>query len=199
MFRGNAGFTLVEVLLALALSALLLATVYWTYFSINRSIDAATEGQEAMETGRSLLELLKRDLRGIPAARLPFHASNEEIDGQKAAAIDFATTAYLGPDPHQLTRVGYSLVQDEDGKKILVRKQTKNLRDEVVEFEIKAEISRIISTFALDFYDGSEWVDNWDSKARGSLPKQVRITLDVLDRKGRTRTFTSEESIPGAL
>jgi len=54
MVKKTSGFTLIEVLLALALSALLLTTVYWTYFSINRSIDAATEGHEAMETGKAL-------------------------------------------------------------------------------------------------------------------------------------------------
>lgn len=199
MVKESSGFTLIEVLLALALSALLLTTVYWTYFSINRSIDAATEGHEAMETGRILIELLKRDIRGMIPGKLPLVAINEEVDGQKATAINFATTAHLGSDTHRLTRVGYALVQDQDGGKVLIRKQTRNLRDEVVEFEMTSELSRIVNTFALDFYDGTDWVDNWDSKAKGVLPKQVRITLDISDRKGKTRTFTTEESIPGAF
>ena len=199
MVKQRSGFTLIEVLLALALSALLLTTVYWTYFSINRAIDAATEGHEAMETGRSLIELLKRDIRGISALKFPLTAVNEEIEGQKAGTIDFATTAHLGPETHQITRVGYSLIQDPDGRKILIRRQTRNLRDEVVKFEMTSELSKIVSSFSLDFYDGSDWVDNWDSKAKGTLPKQVRITLDVSDRKGKTRTFTTEETIPGAL
>lgn len=199
MTKKSSGFTLIEVLLALALSALLLTTVYWTYFSINRSIEAATEGHEAMDTGRSLIDLLKRDIRGITAGRFPLIATNEEIEGQKAGTIDFATTAHLGPDTHQLTRVGYALVQDTNGKKILIRRQTRNLRDEVVEFEMISELSKIVESFSLVFYDGTDWVDNWDSKAKGALPKHVRITLDISDRKGETRTFTVEEAIPGAL
>lgn len=199
MIKKNSGFTLIEVLLALALSALLLTTVYWTYFSINRSIDAATEGHEAMETGRSLIELLKRDIRGISAVKFPLVAANEEIQGQKAGTIDFATTAHLGPEIHQISRVGYALIQDPDGKRILIRRQTRNLRDEVVDFEMISQLSEIVNSFSLDFYDGADWVDNWDSKAKGALPKQVRITLDISDRKGKTRTFTAEETIPGAL
>jgi general secretion pathway protein J len=199
MRKGNGGFTLIEVLLALAMSALLLTTVYWTYFSINRSIDAASEGREAMETGRSLLEIFKQDIRGISPRRITLTGSNGEIDGQKAATIDFATTAYLGPETRQVTRVGYSLVQDSEGKKILVRKQTRNLRDEVTEFEMRSELSRIVSALALDFYDGTDWVDKWDSREKGALPKQVRITFDVSDDKGKTRTFRAEESIPGAF
>ena len=199
MTKGSSGFTLIEVLLALALSAILLTTVYWTYFSINRSIDAATESHDAMETGRGLIELLKRDVRGITLAKFPLVATIDEIDGQKVGAIEFTTTAHLGQDTHQLTRVGYALVQDSNGKKILVRRQTKNLREEVVEFDMTSELSDIVSGFSLGFYDGTDWVDNWDSKTRNGLPKQVRITLDISDRKGKTKTFTAEESIPGAL
>jgi general secretion pathway protein J len=199
MTKGSSGFTLIEVLLALALSALLLTTVYWTYFSISRSIDAATEGHDAMETGRGLIELLKRDVRGITLAKFPLVATIDEIDGQKVGAIEFTTTAHLGQDTRQLTRVGYALVQDSNGKKILVRRQTKNLRDEVVEFDMTSELSDIVSGFSLGFYDGTDWVDNWDSKTRNGLPKQVRITLDISDRRGKTKTFTTEESIPGAL
>lgn len=199
MTKGNSGFTLIEILLALALSALLLTTVYWTYFSINRSIDAATEGHDAMDTGRGLIELLKRDVRGITVAKFPLVATIEEIDGQKVGAIEFATTSHLGQSTHRLTRVGYALVQDSNGKKILVRRQTKDLRDEVVEFDMTSELSDIVSGFSLGFYDGTDWVDSWDSKTRNGLPKQVRITLDISDRKGKTKTFTTEESIPGAL
>jgi general secretion pathway protein J len=199
MKNRNSGFTLIEVLLALALSALLLTAVYWTYFSINRSIDAGTEGHEAMETGRNLIELLKRDIRGMTVAKFPLTAVTEEMDGQKAGAIDFVTTAQVGRDTHQLSRVGYALLKDPDGKKILIRKQTRNLRDDVVEYEMTAELSTIVNSFSFGFYDGTDWVDSWDSKAKGALPKQVRITLDISDRKGRTRTFTAEENIPGAL
>ncbi|HAR96188.1 MAG TPA: hypothetical protein DCR97_09530 [Deltaproteobacteria bacterium] len=199
MTKGSSGFTLIEVLLALALSALLLTTVYWTYFSIDRSIDAATEGHDAMETGRGLIELLKQDVRGITLARFPFVATIEEIDGQQVGAIEFTTTSHLGQDTHQLTRVGYALVQDSNGKKTLVRRQTRNLRDDVVEFDMTSELSTIVTGFSLGFYDGTDWVESWDSKARNGLPKQVRFTLDISDRKGGTRTFTTEETIPGAL
>jgi len=73
-------FTLVEIVLAIALSALLLTIVYWTYFSINRSIDAATENQDALDTGRTLSELLKRDIRAISPARYPLLGKNNVIE-----------------------------------------------------------------------------------------------------------------------
>ncbi len=85
---GMAGaFTLVEVVLAVALSALLLTIVYWTYFSINRSIDAATENQDALDTGRTLSELIKRDIRAISPAQYPLVGKNNVIEKQFVRGI----------------------------------------------------------------------------------------------------------------
>ena len=43
ILKDKSGFTLLEALLAVALSSLLMLVVYVTYFSINKSIEAATE------------------------------------------------------------------------------------------------------------------------------------------------------------
>ena len=67
--RIDVGFTVIEIIIAVALSALLLTVVYYTYFSIDRSIGAATEDQDAFETGRILSELIKKDIRGISPSR----------------------------------------------------------------------------------------------------------------------------------
>jgi len=39
----------------------------------------------------------------------------------------------------------------------------------------------MVSSFQLSFYNGTEWVDQWDSRSTGKLPKQVRITLEMSD------------------
>ena len=75
--RTDLGFTVIEIIIAVALSALLLTVVYYTYFSIDRSIGAATEDQDALETGRILSELIKKDIRGISASRSVLLGNNE--------------------------------------------------------------------------------------------------------------------------
>jgi general secretion pathway protein J len=191
---GN-GFTLIEVLLAIALSALLLTAIYWTYFSINKSIDAATENQEVLETGRLLSELIKRDIRGIRAGVFPFIGKNEVIDGQIAGQIEFVTTAKLTGEKLALRRIGYALISNNKDEKILVRKESTDMNKALDGSARVFEVSRIVNSFQLEFYDGTDWVAEWDSTATGAPPKQIRVIIDVADAKGNNRRFTAEENI----
>ncbi len=198
MANGNRGFTLVEILLAVALSALLMTIVYWTYFSINKSIDAATENQEALETGRILTELIKRDIRGISPARFRLAGKTEIVEGRAFGDMEFVTTAVLDGDPVRLRKVGYSLVANEKGERIFIRRESRNLDDTLNDTAKSFELSRIVNGFRVEFYNGTQWVATWDSGGGGNAPKQIRVTIDVTDAKGKTRTFTAEESIQSA-
>jgi len=200
MAHTERGFTLVEVLLAVALSALLLTIVYSTYFSINRSIDATAEDQDALETGRTLSELLKRDIRAIsPAKQYPFSGKNHVIDGRTFGELEFVTTTLQETDPLRLRRVGYAFVITDKGEKILVRKESNNLSKPLDNTAKAFEVSRTISGFELQFFNGTDWVPDWDSTISGALPAQIRITIDVPNEKGKDKRFTAEESIQSAV
>lgn len=197
----NNGFTLLEVVISIGLSAFLLLTVYLTYFGINRAIDAASEGQEALETGRTLMELIKQDLRGIsPNARFQFISkidNKEEKDPDHR--IDFVTTSYMGVNPFGLSGVGYFIFKTEDNKKFFIRREAKQVKDNPTEGGTNCELSRIVTSFKLSFYNGVDWVDEWDSRTAGKLPRQVKIAIIVTDEKGRPREFITDESIPGTM
>jgi general secretion pathway protein J len=195
--RNPSGFTLIEVLLAVALSALLLTVVYWTYFSINRSITAATENQEAFETGRTLTELIKKDIRGIRTGRFPLVAKNEETEGFAAGQIEFVTSVRTATDQTILRRIGYSLIVTDKHERVLVRRESTNLTAPFDSTARAYEVSRIVNAFQLELYNGTEWVKEWNSGS-GETPKQIRVTIDVADEKGKNRTFTAEESIQSA-
>jgi prepilin-type N-terminal cleavage/methylation domain-containing protein len=201
---AGTGFTLVELLLAVALSALLLTILYTTYFSINRSIVVATEGQDALDTGRALMELLKHDIRAMSTANYPFIAKNVEIDGRQFGDLEFVTNALSATDPLRLRRVEYSVVLVGNGEKVMVRKESTDLIDLIDKPPVDnppkvLEISRIVTGFVTEFYNGTTWLPTWDSGAGGALPKQIRITIDVADTKGTSRRFVAEEAIQSAI
>ncbi|MCX8023530.1 MAG: prepilin-type N-terminal cleavage/methylation domain-containing protein [Syntrophorhabdaceae bacterium] len=200
-FHKNRGFTLLEVIISIAISSLLLLTLYFTFFSINRSIDSATEGQEALETGRVLMELIKQDLRGIspnPKHRFIGKIPNKE-EKEPDSRIDFVTTSYMGSNPFGMSEVGYFIYVTDDNKKILVRRESKEVKDNPDEGGQNFELSRIVKSFKVSFYNGTEWLEEWDSRTQGRLPNQVRITIIVMDEKGKTKEFTTDETIPGTL
>jgi general secretion pathway protein J len=195
----NRGFTLIEMLLAIALSALLLVTVYSTYFSIARSIDTTLGTQELLETGRILLEMLKRDIRGIGGKRFPLISTVQEIDGKSVTDIVFVTSAPGSANAFKWSKVGYALTQDPKGQWIFIKKEASNPNDDLDQLGRVFEISRLVSSFRLAFFDGSEWVEQWDSRSTGKLPKQVRITVEISDDKKNVQTYTAEEAIASAL
>lgn len=197
--RRQHGFTLVEVILAVALSALLLTIVYWTYFNINRSIDAAEENQQALETGRILTEMIRRDIRGMITDRFSLKAKNQTVDDRVLGQVEFVTTAGFYADPLKLRRVGYELFVNDRGDKIFVRKESVDLSDTLDANAKVFELSRIVSGFQLEFFNGTEWTDAWDSDTTGALPKQIRVTFDVSDTKGRDKRFAAEESVRSAI
>ena len=199
MRAKNQGFTLIEMLLAIALSALLLVTVYSTYFSIARSIDTTLETQELLETGRILLEMLKRDIRGISGTRFPLISTVEEINGKLVTNIVFVTSTPNSTNPFRWSKVGYTLFQDRQGQWILIKKVAKNPNDDLDQFGTVFEVSRLVSSFRLAFFDGTEWVEKWDSRSASKLPKQVRISVELSDEKKNVQTFTAEEGIPSAV
>jgi general secretion pathway protein J len=197
---GQGGFTLIEIVLAVALSAMLLTAVYWTYFNINRSIDAAEENQEALETGRMLTEMIRKDIRGIVSDRFSLSAKNQTVDGRVLGQVEFVTTAGFHADPLKLRRIGYELVVNDKGDKVFVRKESTDLADPLDRTSTRVfELSRIVRGFHLQFYNGTDWTEAWDSGASGALPKQIRVIFDVSDSKGRDKRFSAEESVQSAI
>lgn len=199
MQSKHQGFTLVEILLAIALSALLLVTVYSTYFSIARSIDTTLGTQELLETGRILLEMMKRDIRGISGTRFPLISTVEEINGKLVTNIVFVTSTPSSTNPFKWSKVGYTLTQDRQGQWIFIKKAAKNPEDDLDQLGTVFEVSRLVNSFRLTFFDGTEWVEQWDSRSTGKLPKQVRISVELSDEKKNVQTFTAEEGIPSAV
>jgi hypothetical protein len=94
--------------------------------------------------------------------------------------------------------VGYAVVTTDKGEKILVRKESINLSKPLDNTAKVFEVSRIITGFQLDFFDGTNWVPGWDSSVTKVLPTQIRITIDVSDAKRKNKRFTAEESIQSA-
>lgn len=195
------GFTLLEALLAVALSSLLMLAVYVTYFSINRSIEAASEEQDVLETGRILLELIKQDLRGITILNdASFIGKLIKKEGDEPVSkLDFVTSSSMGENPFGYSEVGYYLIKDLSDKYVLIRREAKEVKGDPTEGGVFYELTQMVTSFKLSYYDGFDWLEEWDSRSSGKLPKQVRIFIKVKDEKGNSKEFTTDEAIPSAI
>lgn len=189
------------MIIAIGLSAFLLLLVYSTYFGINRAVDAASEEQETLETGRTLVELLRQDFRGALASeKYVFKGEVKELTGSDtASSVEFVTTSSIGENQLRLTKIGYFLTLSEEGDRVMVRAASHNLGSDLHETGTAFEVSKMIETFNLEFYDGTGWVTVWDSGKDGKMPKQVKISIGIKDKKGNIKAFTVEEAILGGI
>lgn len=162
--RPFRGFTLIEVMLTTALTAVILIAVLGVTASLGRSQKALARHADQEQGHGEIVELLRRDLAQAQEAR--FSQGGVEIIG--FGALDPAT---LEPSQRPATIV-YRLVSDRDGSWV-VREQT--LLDqskgspwrEIVGWGVRAfEIEPVLSEGAAE-----------PTSAASVVPQEVRIEM----------------------
>jgi len=163
MRSGRAGFTLVELLIALALAAIVsLLAVSATRFAA-MGLDRVSVASQRLETRRNLETLLRRSLAAsIEAPSLP----NVPALAGDSGRVSWLTLAEDG---------GAGLYRDElrlDGRALVL------LRRPVDGGEAKRVVLAPRASLRLAYF-GSEWQDAWTGAP--DLPHLVRIALDLGD------------------
>lgn len=194
--KSEAGFTLLEVLIAVALLALLSGALYGTYFSVVRGSEAARERTEPLRDARMALDLLRRELSAACYAkaseRLRFVVEDRDLFGNPASILEFTafTVPRSGSVPSSdVVTVRYRPVRDEHERLILSRES----RDLYLDAKsLPYPFTGEIQGFLVECYDGSVWVKSWDTRLNGALPKAVRVTLQLKgEQEGKPEAFTA--------
>lgn len=124
----NKGFTLVELLVAMAVSTALISGVGMAYISLSQSVDVAKNIENSLEVLRYSNELFNRSLKqttAAPAAATPqqlsvvqSRAGTRACDGTTPAAVPF-TEAYRFEQPN--------LFCDAGNGEVLILKSIENM------------------------------------------------------------------------
>jgi len=191
------GFTLLELLVAISILAMVSALIYSAFAGMQRSKQGLERIQERYREGRIALHRITRELqsaylsahvpndptlivqstafigkRGTPADRVDFNAFANLRKDRDAHESDQAEISYFGsPNPDGSGRI--DLV-----RRISTRLDMKPDRGGRVEV-----LATDIDLFDVEYLDPTtdRFVDTWDSTSAtaqlGRLPLQVRITL----------------------
>jgi prepilin-type N-terminal cleavage/methylation domain-containing protein len=200
---GNAGFTLLELMVALVLTSLLCLVAYsalsLTLKGVRRS-QAAAERLQELRIGQNLLERsLSSTVTGTLDTKPYFVGSPKEVR--------FFTLLPL--EAHDLGGVYHwraLLGQDEGGQGVLAVEQTRSLnwrRDpEGVEVRqiIMGNVAGLRFVYGLD----NKEFESWDGKSVGRLPEWVRLefTLRGLEPQALVipiHVVQSKSGSPGAM
>lgn len=178
---SNRGFTLLEILIAVALLGILSAALYGSYFTVLRARDRAADGMEARRELGATLDLLRREVASArfnrSDARLRFVVEDRDNFGKPASRMEFTTLAppsNQGAPESGVMAVSYQMTE-KDRRSILTRKE-QDLFFQSATVTAYPQMESL-SAFLVECYDGSKWVRSWDTALNGTLPKSVRITL----------------------
>jgi len=189
----RAGFTLLELLVALVLLSLLTTALYASYFTVVKARERAVEGMEERRELGATLDLLRREIASTvykrDDKRLRFVVEDRDFFGKPASNLELTTLAT--PQTGQMIResgvrtVLYEMI-DKNGQTILTRRE----QDLFLDFQAAKPYPQMerISSFLVECFDGSKWVKSWSS-LNGVLPKLVRITVQF-EKDGNVMEFS---------
>jgi type II secretion system protein J len=216
-------FTLIEVLLAVAIFAIVLSAIHMVFYG---ALQLRKRTTEAIERGLPLqqaLAIMQRDLAGLVLPGGTFFGEfqttasntttnaldmlspvNNTIVGQSGPAFFTASGLIQEGLPwSEVQRVMYYLApttNDAPGKD-LIRSVTRNLLPIVQELPEQQRLLSGVQSLIFSFYDGLQWREYWDSTVESNgLPLGVKVQLQMLAPNGeRTRQDPIEIVVPVVL
>lgn len=188
------GFSLLELLLAMAMAAMLALSLYTAMNVALRARTSANAAIEPTRTGMIAIDLVQRDFESVPPPTGtlggPFYGAHQPSGLGDNDQIEFCT---IGADPIEgdpadapplsdgIRRIEL-YVRDDGASPVLVRRVTRNLMPASEPLAEEEILCRNVRSFSLRYYDGIAWQDNWDSTTvEDALPLAVAITIELGD------------------
>jgi len=188
--RCSPGFTLIEILVAVAILSILLAAIYSTFFLSHKAIEGMDESMMKLQEARRALDILKREIDStfyaVGDQNTFFRIVDRDVYGKQATRLEF--TAF-SPQRPGVSRVTY-FIEEKEGKLILFKKVESPYRKEETE---EADIIEDMESFGIEAKFNNTWVKTWDTSINKDIPEEIRINL-AITIKGRTVTLSDISS-----
>jgi prepilin-type N-terminal cleavage/methylation domain-containing protein len=208
--RRRGAFTLVEVLLAVAVFAIVLVAIHGVFYGAVRLRNKTTAALDEAVPLQQTLEILRRDLANLvlPGGTLsgelqttPNTLNLSDEARQNLANFGGGDGRGLVVSPPLYTAVG--IIDDTvpwgDVERVtywlreptnhtagldLVRSVARNLLPVVSEQPVEQWLMGGVQDLLFLFYDGTQWIDNWDSTtATNKLPLAIKVQIQLVARE----------------
>jgi len=199
----NAAFTLIEMVLSVALMSLILTGGYLCLNAAFASQKIVEPRSEILHTARVAMGLLTSDLRSACTLSpdVEFLGMERTVGEVRADNLDFATHHYK---PKRLREGDYAQIsyfvesEPATGELILWRRRNPMIAQDPLSGGVREEIARGVHSLRVEYYDGYDWFDSWGElnsarKEKKSsryasnlygMPEAVRITLSFENDQG---------------
>ena len=211
--RSTAGFTLIEVLIAAGLMALILTSAYLCLNAGLNSQKTIEPRAEIIQNARVAMAILTADLRGACAlpGSSPFLGVRRtfgDLGEVDADNLDFATHNYTPARAREGDFCEESIYLDGDPETqrySLFRRRNPTIAPDPLSGGSKEEIATGVIGVRFEYSDGLDWYDSWGETKPGKretsqkvqpnlagMPEAVRVTL-LFDSNPKSKK-TSEQT-----
>ena len=164
------GFTLIELMIAVLLSSLIAASIYFSFYISLNSWRKSQIVAEVYQNARVALSQMSREIRG---AFLSKDSSYYRFIGENDTLSFISTSSGL----EGLCEIGYYIGNDND-----IDAEPELMRRCDVTVQLLAKFARQLK---FRYFNGREWQDvwlvnneeEWQNKKEGLLPKAIEIKL----------------------
>jgi len=203
-YRRNSGFTLLELLLAMALVVMLSVTLYSAFNVAYKAKARAEATVRPLRASMLAMDMIAADMEAMVP---PNTATNQlvlaggflgENDGNVGTEADWVEFFCVGTDgayaspptgstedsttspfSEGIRRVDWGLRTDVTPN-ILVRRVTRNLLAPAEVEPPEEVICRDVQSFSVKYFDGTDWYDDWDStQLDNAIPTVILVDLVV--------------------
>ncbi|MBM3888566.1 MAG: prepilin-type N-terminal cleavage/methylation domain-containing protein [Verrucomicrobia bacterium] len=201
--RRRSGFTLVELLLATLIMAIILTAIYSTWSSSLLALKRGRDLTEGQQHRRALLDIVARSFRAaIFSQENATWYSWETLDNGDADFVSFVSTdvPVVGAPAQSgssAQRIELSLEPDESGQFVLLAR-VKNFLAYDLDVAQTIRIADWVKTLNLRYYDrdNDEWLDTWEKTDAMPASVEIGITMGSADPGKPDVTVTKAIDIP---
>ncbi|MCL2645875.1 MAG: type II secretion system protein GspJ [Phycisphaerales bacterium] len=206
VMRHSKAFTLLELILALTLTVgvtAILGSSLYTAFRAKGAIEKAVDAARASSTAADIIAheiplALPPSPSNAPSGEVQLPGSNTNLQNGTLIGPFEGTDQTLdyfisGNEPKadlqgDVREVIYLLVPDDTpatssvtaGTQLLVRRVETNLLQDNPDIPPDEILAKDVLNFTLQYYDGNDWYDAWDSTQQSNrLPLAVQFTIEL--------------------
>jgi len=195
------GFTLIEILVAMAIVTGIFVMLYGSYHAISKSAGICNQRIATLDKSRDALAQMARQIScsysarketEIPAAGAVFTKDKKihkntsilfegNCESANGRILHFVTTKNAFPNQQAVDGLFEVIYRFDKSTGQLLFSQTKFLGSSTSpdSERVWLPIGRDIAAVDLAFYDGREWLEKWDIREKLPLPYAVKINITV--------------------
>lgn len=164
---GGGGFTLLEVLLATALTVIVMGAVYATFSLVERAAGGGQQPLRRLYEAQKTMDTLRRELE---ASTGPMTVVNKEYFGKKGSTLTF--TAF-SPLNGVLSNIVYSVRESAKAGSIDLEKEQQAYYGGELE---KADLMDNIGAFSVQTFSDGKWAGTFEGD---QPPQEIRVVLKI--------------------